>query len=71
MRGWVIPGLMFLAAISPVLAQTQGTFYAAYEDGLDAERQGHWHLALNAFQRASVLRPGPTAGVFTDRKSVV
>lgn len=56
---------MFLAAISPVLAQTQGTFYAAYEDGLDAERQGHWHLALNAFQRASVLRPRPTAGVFT------
>ena len=63
--GWTIPGLTFLAAISPVFAQTQGTFYAAYEDGLDAERQGHWRIALNAFQRASMLRPLPTSGVFT------
>ncbi len=56
---------MFLATISPVLAQSQGTFYAAYEDGLEAEIHGYWHVALTAFQRASVLRPRPTSGVFT------
>ncbi|MDE3244520.1 MAG: protein kinase [Acidobacteriota bacterium] len=58
-------GLVFLASFQPGLAQTQGTFYAAYEDGLDAERQGHWRMALDAFRRASVLRPAPAAGVFT------
>ncbi len=65
MREWGIPGLVFLTAIPPVLAQTQGTFYAAYEDGLEAERQGRWHTALDSFQRASALRPLPAAGVFT------
>lgn len=63
--GRAICGLVFLAAVQPGLAQTQGTFYAAYEDGLDAERQGHWRTALDAFLRASVLRPAPAAGVFT------
>lgn len=62
---WAIPGLVFLAVVPPLLAQAQGTFYSAFEDGLDAERQGNWRSALNAFQRASELRPQPTAGVFT------
>ncbi len=62
---WTIPVILFLAAAPLVRAQSQGTFYSAFEDGLDAERQGRWHVALNAFLRATALRPQPAAGVFT------
>ena len=51
--------------LPPVWAQTQVTFYSAFEDGLDAERQGHWKAALAAFQRAAELHPAPSAAVFT------
>lgn len=57
--------LILVMAVPPGSAQTQVTFYSAFEDGLDAERQGHWKVALLAFQRASELRPQPAAGVFT------
>lgn len=40
-----------------LLAQTQTTFYAAYQDGLDAERQGNWKAAAASFRRAIELRP--------------
>ena len=46
-----------------LLAQAQSTFYAAWEDGRDAERQGQWRLALAAYQRAVVLHPGSGAQV--------
>ncbi len=41
----------------PLLAQTQPTFYAAFEDGRDLERKGDWKGALHAYQRAASLRP--------------
>jgi hypothetical protein len=42
----------------PLLAQTQPTFYAAFEDGRDLERKGDWKGAYQAYQRAASLRPG-------------
>ena len=46
-----------------LLAQGQPTFYAAYEDGLEHEKAGHWREALAAYQRAIALRPRPAAKV--------
>jgi tRNA A-37 threonylcarbamoyl transferase component Bud32 len=51
-----------LAALT-LAAQTQPTFYAAYEDGLEAAAQGQWRLAAAAFLRAKALRPEPAARV--------
>lgn len=56
--------LTLLAAMS-LSAQEQATFYAAYQDGLDAERAGRWHEAAAAFRRALALRPQPADRVFT------
>ena len=67
-RGWGrrgIPLVGILAATLPALAQGQATFYSAFEDGLDAEKQGRWRPALQAFQRAAELHPTPAAAVFT------
>jgi tRNA A-37 threonylcarbamoyl transferase component Bud32 len=51
-----------LAALT-LAAQTQPTFYAAYEDGLEAYGQGQWRQAAAAFLRAKALRPEPAARV--------
>ena len=40
-------------------SQTWGTFYSAYQDGLDAQKEGDDAKALAAFQAASQLRPTP------------
>jgi predicted Ser/Thr protein kinase len=40
-----------------LLLQSQPTFYAAWEDGRDAERRGRFAVALAAYQRAIELRP--------------
>jgi hypothetical protein len=55
-------GLLLAPALA---AQSQQTFYAAYHDGLDAERQARWQAAAAAYQRAIDLRPMPTARVIT------
>ncbi|WP_052571424.1 serine/threonine-protein kinase [Geothrix fermentans] len=57
--GWLLP-----AAIA-LLAQEQPTFYAAWQDGLDAEHAGRWQEAAAAYRRALVLRPAPSARIFT------
>lgn len=44
-------------------AQTQPTFYAAYEDGLEEARLGQWRRAVGAFHRAAALRPESAARV--------
>lgn len=44
-------------ALFGLMAQTQSTFYAAFEDGREAERQGQWRSALSAYHRAVALRP--------------
>jgi len=46
-----------------LMAQAQSTFYAAYQDGLDAERQGQWKAAAAAYRRAIELRPASAARV--------
>ena len=46
-----------------VLAQAQPTFYAAWDDGRDAERHGRFEAALAAYQRAAELRPRSGAQV--------
>jgi hypothetical protein len=43
----------------PLVAQQQPTFHAAWQDGLEAERNGRWAEALAAFRRAVQLRPAP------------
>ena len=57
------PGLLIAVVALTLAAQSQPTFYAAYEDGLDASKQGQWKLAVGAFQRAVALRPEPAARV--------
>lgn len=58
------PGLSLGLMIAPaLLAQSQPTFYAAYQDGLDAERQGQWSVAAADFRRAIELRPASAARV--------
>ncbi|HJV39116.1 MAG TPA: serine/threonine-protein kinase [Geothrix sp.] len=60
MRGaWLLPAALTLSA------QTQPTFYAAWQDGLDAEHAAHWQEAAAAYRRALELRPAPTARAFT------
>lgn len=54
MRPRLIPVLMVAPAL---LAQPQPTFYAAYQDGLDAERQNQWRGAAADFRRAIELKP--------------
>ena len=46
-----------------ILLQAQPTFYAAWEDGWDAERRGQFAQALAAYQRATELRPRSAARV--------
>lgn len=48
--------LAFLAAL-PLLAQSQSTFYAAFEDGQRLESKGEWRAALADYQRAATLHP--------------
>ncbi len=55
--------LRLLLLLPALVAQNQPTFYAAWEDGRDAERHGHWAAALAAYQRAVALRPTPAARV--------
>ncbi|MBI4912634.1 MAG: protein kinase [Acidobacteria bacterium] len=58
------PGLQgMLLPAAALLAQTQPTFYAAWEDGLEAERQGNPRKAAACFRRAIALRPHPSAQV--------
>lgn len=58
---WVAAGMVMPALV----AQEQATFYAAYQDGLEAEQAGRWREAVGAFRRAVVLRPRPAERVFT------
>lgn len=46
-----------LAAGTALVAQTQSTFYSAYEDALEAMGQGRWREASLALNRAIHLRP--------------
>lgn len=55
-----LPALLLVPAL---LGQAQSTFYAAWEDGRDAERRGQFAAALAAYQRAVDLRPKPAARV--------
>ncbi|WP_243288372.1 serine/threonine-protein kinase [Geothrix terrae] len=60
MRGaWLLPAALTLSA------QTQPTFYAAWQDGLDAEHAARWQEAAAAYRRALELRPAPAARAFT------
>lgn len=49
--------LLSLAAGTALVAQTQSTFYSAYEDALEAMGQGRWREASLALNRAIHLRP--------------
>ena len=55
--------LAALVAAVPLLAQTQATFYRAFEDGQNAEGGARWREALAAYRRAVELRPAPAARV--------
>ncbi len=55
--------LLLLGTTPLLLAQSQPTFYAAWEDGRDAEHQGRWQAALGAYRRAVALRPMPAVRV--------
>jgi hypothetical protein len=57
--------VLLLAVPALLVAQSQSTFYAAYEDGLEFQRAGRWKEAAAAYQRAIVLRPRPAAKVVT------
>ncbi len=59
--------LLLLAA--PVLAaQSQPTFYAAYEDGLEFEKAGRWREALAAYQRAIALAGNSAEAAYLRRR---
>ena len=60
MRPGSLLGLMLTPAL---LAQSQPTFYAAYQDGLDAEHRGAWSAAAAAYRRAIELRPASAGRV--------
>lgn len=63
-----VPCRLWLAAalVAPgLVAQEQATFYAAYQDGLEAEQAGRWREGAAAFRRAVALRPRPAERVFT------
>jgi len=55
--------LLGLLVAPALLAQSQSTFYAAYQDGLDAERRGDWGTAAAAYRRAIELRPASAGRV--------
>jgi hypothetical protein len=55
--------LGLLVAVPALLAQTQPTFYAAYQDGLEAESRQDWSAAASAYGRAIALRPASAAVV--------
>jgi hypothetical protein len=55
--------LAAMAAVPSLTAQTQTTFYAAFSDGQEAMRQGHWRQAIVALERAVELRPSPAPRV--------
>jgi len=57
----VARSLAILGATAAVTlcAQNQSTFYAAYEDGLEAMAAGRWRTAAAALERAVKLRPEP------------
>lgn len=57
-------GLGVLVALA-LCAQGQTTFYAAFEDGREAEAQGRWRAAIIALERAVRLRPAPAARILT------
>lgn len=58
------PLLLGLLAGPALLAhQAQPTFYAAYQDGLDAEQRRDWAAAAAAYHRAIELRPTPAGRV--------
>ena len=46
-----------------LMAQSQPTFYAAYQDGLEAEGRKDWPAAEGAYRRAIRLRPAPAAQI--------
>lgn len=52
-------------AASVLMAQSQATWFAAYEDGLALQAKGQHAAALAAFQRAAALRPQPGNRVLT------
>lgn len=54
-------GALLLTLPALLLLQSQPTFYAAWEDGRDAERQNRFAVALAAYQRAVALRPRSAA----------
>jgi len=56
---WAGCGIALVGLAVPCLAQTWTTFYSAYQDGLDALRQGDPALAAKAFRRAIALAPAP------------
>lgn len=49
--------LLSLAAGTALVAQSQSTFYSAYEDAVEAMGQGRWREASLALNRAIHLRP--------------
>lgn len=59
-----LPALI-LGLAGPLAAQSQATWYAAYEDGLGFQAKGKSAAALAAFQRAAELRPQPGNRVLT------
>lgn len=62
MRG-ALPLQTLLMLSLPLAAQSQSTFYAAFEDGRELERKGDWKGALEAYQRAASLRSGSASQV--------
>ncbi|MDE3032876.1 MAG: hypothetical protein KGI56_04365, partial [Acidobacteriota bacterium] len=58
-----IRGLSLLLVAPALMAQSQPTFYAAFQDGQEAERQEHWAAAIAAYSRAIALRPASAARV--------
>lgn len=57
--------LALFAATLQLCAQSQPTFYEAFEDGKDLEAKNDWRGALADYQRAVTLRPASAAQVFT------
>ena len=57
--------VVFLAGWAPLSAQGWCNFYSAYQDGLDAQREGDDPKALAAFQAACHFRPLPAERVLT------
>lgn len=58
-----IRDLSLLLVAPALVAQSQPTFYAAFQDGQEAERQEHWAAAIAAYSRAIALRPVSAARV--------